>query len=416
MRLFSPEKYRAEDKMGYDKVSRRGFITSSVTGMAAAGIFGFPALAAAQGKETRPKGEIIHRKLGRTGLELPVVSMGVMNSNNPEIVQASYDIGIRHFDTAARYQYGRNEMMVGEVVKRLGVRDKVVIATKELRPVQRGDSNSGTINHQLIELCEGSLTRLRTDYIDILYIHSVASKDEVNDRGMIEAFKILKKEGKVRFAGVSTHENMAEVINAVADGGFYDVVLTAFNVGMADDTAMLQALDNAGEKNVGIVAMKTQSGGQRLASSEASRRFSGSTLMTASLKWALRNKNVSTSIPGYDNFDHMREDFSVASDLEYTEDEKAVLSGNNITLGMNFCRQCRQCQPGCPRGVDIPTLMRVHMYASSYGNPVHAKATLEDIPRGKGIEACVDCTACSARCVRSVKIGRNIGELKSIYV
>ena len=408
-----------EEIMGDDRLSRRGFISTSATGLAAAGLFGMsPELIQAQeqkGKDNKP-GNIISRTLGRTGLSIPVVSMGVMNANNPEIVHAAYEAGITHFDTAARYQYGRNEQMVGEVIKRLGVRDKVIIATKELRPAQRGETKSKQIYQKLIDLCEGSLSRLKTDYIDILYVHSVAGAEDVNEQGTIEAFETLKKQGKIRFAGVSTHENMAEVINAVAEGGFYDVVLTSFNVTMADDDGMLNAIENAASKGVGLVAMKTQSGGQRLASSRASRDFGSSTIMTASLKWALRNKNIATSIPGFDNFDHMREDFSVAFDLEYTPEEEKLLAANDIKLGMGFCRQCRQCQPTCPKGVDIPALMRTHMYAASYGNLVHARATLDDIPKDKSIDNCGSCSECGAVCARAVNIDGNISELKAMYV
>lgn len=405
--------------MGDNRLSRRGFISSSVGGLAAAGIFGIsPGLIYAQESTEKNKKQvdIINRTLGRTGLNIPIVSMGVMNANNPEIVHAAYEAGIRHFDTAAVYQYGRNEQMLGDVIKRLGVRDKVLIGTKELRPAQRGEMMPKRLYQKLIDLCEGSLTRLKTDYIDILYVHSVASADDVNEQGTIEAFETLKKQGKIRFTGVSTHENMTEVINAVAAGGFYDVVLTAFNVTMADDDGMLNAIENAASKGVGLVAMKTQSGGQRLASPEASREFGSSTIMKASLKWVMKNESFSTSIPGFDNFDHMREDFSVAADLEYTPEEEAFLADNDIKLSMGFCRQCRQCQPTCPNGVDIPTLMRTHMYAASYGNLVHARVTLDDIPKEKSIGVCGSCSACGARCARAVDIGRNINELKAMYV
>ena len=73
---------------------------------------------------------LIERTLGRTGLKIPVVSMGVMNASAPALVEASYRQGVRHFDTAWFYQRGMNETMVGDVVKQLGCRDQVVIGTK----------------------------------------------------------------------------------------------------------------------------------------------------------------------------------------------------------------------------------------------------------------------------------------------
>ncbi len=74
---------------------------------------------------------VLQRTLGKTGLTLPVVSMGVMNADVPGLLRRAYELGIRHFDTAAGYQNGRNEEMVGRVIKEMGVRDKVVISTKQ---------------------------------------------------------------------------------------------------------------------------------------------------------------------------------------------------------------------------------------------------------------------------------------------
>src|SRR6266567_5444530 len=66
---------------------------------------------------------LLTRTLGKTGITLPVVSMGVMNADVPGILRRAYELGIKHFDTAAVYQEGRNEEMVGQVIKELGVRD-----------------------------------------------------------------------------------------------------------------------------------------------------------------------------------------------------------------------------------------------------------------------------------------------------
>src|SRR5437879_828035 len=89
-------------------------------------------------------GALLERTLGRTGLKLPIVSMGVMNADVPGILRRSYELGIRHFDTAAVYQNGRNEEMVGSVIKEMGIRDKVDISPSresalacKIRPTRR---------------------------------------------------------------------------------------------------------------------------------------------------------------------------------------------------------------------------------------------------------------------------------------
>jgi predicted aldo/keto reductase-like oxidoreductase len=208
---------------------------------------------------------------------------------------------------------------------------------------------------------------------------------------------------------------MADVINEVTRNGFYDVVLTAINFTMADDGALLTAISDAATKGVGVIAMKTMAGGGRWPNPESRRDYTSSTIAKAALKWVLRNENIATSIPGYTNYEHMQEDFSIARDLEYTPEERSFLADNDIKLSMGFCRQCRQCLAGCPAGADIPTLMRVHMYAAQYSNFYHARAILDDMPVKRGLRACMSCAECVADCANTVDIPRRIGELKAIY-
>lgn len=401
--------------------SRRRFLSTAAAGLVSAGLVGLgPATALGQDeKENRKKADageknVISRKLVKEDIRVPIVSMGVMNSANPGIVQASYELGIRHFDTAANYQYGRNEQMVGNVIDKLRARDKVIIGTKIYIPEQRV-SDPKAAAKKVVELCEGSLKRLKTDYVDILYIHSVSDPEEVANEGIKEGMAILKEQKKIRLSGVSTHRRMPEVISEATRLRFYDVVLTSFNFTMADDDTMINAIKNAAEKGVGIIAMKTQAGGQRLPNSESVRDYGSSTIATAALKWVMRHEYITTSIPGYDNYEHMKEDFSVAYDLEYTADEKRFLSDSNIKLGMGFCRQCEKCLASCPNDADVPTLMRTHMYAAQYANFYQARVTLDALPRQAGLQACRSCDVCSARCANSVDIARRIEELKLMY-
>ncbi len=398
--------------------SRRRFLSSAATSLASAGLVGLSPrmLLSQESKEDSDKDrrEIISRQLGKIGITVPVVSMGVMNASNPGVLKASYELGVRHFDTAANYQYGRNEQMVGDVIKDMGVRDKTIIGTKIYIPEQRV-SDPKAARMKIVELCEGSLKRLKTDYVDILYIHSITDPEAVDDEGIKEAMAELKEKKKILASGLSTHRRMAEVINEAARVGFYDVILTAFNFTMADDDVLIGAIRSAADKGLAIVAMKTQAGGQRLPNSESVREYSSSTMATAALKWALRNEYISTSIPGFDNYEHMEQDVSVAYDLEYTEIERKFLSDNNVKLSMGFCRQCEMCLASCPNNADVPALMRTYMYAAQYANFQQARMALDEIPRRAGIQACTSCEVCTAKCANFVDIPRRIGELKLIY-
>jgi predicted aldo/keto reductase-like oxidoreductase len=403
--------------MGTDRpdLTRRQFLSASLTGLAAAGLTTLgPGLAAAQEKAEEPTSRMIHRTLGKTGIKLPIVGMGAMNSDNPELVQASYEAGVRHFDTASLYAFGRNEQMIGKVLKELGVRDKVVIGTKQ-RVVPRTSQTAADVKEKFIKLTEGSLKRLQTDFVDIVYFHSVQGAEDLDNEGVFEAMDQLKKDGKARASGVSTHASMSEVITGVTERQLCDVVLTSFNVSMADDTALLEAIDKAAAKGIGILAMKTQAGGRQLPNQESLSKYDNATMNTAMLKWVLRHEVVTTAIPGYTNFEHMNEDVSVAFGLDYTEDEKRFLADNELQMGLSFCRQCRQCLASCPHSVNVPELMRTHMYAAQYSNFRQARVTLDGISGDRGIRACKACDVCTARCANAVDIAYRIGELKLIY-
>ena len=401
------------------RYTRRGFLTTAATGLAAlplAGLTPTSVVGQEEAKEGEKKaGKIITRKLGKTGFTLPIVSMGVMNANNPGVVQASYEMGVRHFDTAAYYQYGRNEQMVGKVVSDLGIRDKVIIGTKVYTPAQRRGRTGEDAKQKFMSIFEASLKRLKMDYVDILYMHDVSDPEDVTDPAVHEILAELKEQGRIRAAGVSTHSQMAAVINAAVKSGAYDVVLTSINFTMADDTDLLKAIENASTQGIGVVAMKTLAGGARWPNPETREKYDSQTIAKAALKWVLRNPHVHTSIPGYDNHEHRRTDFSVAYDLEYTDEEQQFLSDNSIKLGMGFCRQCRGCLASCPQGVDVPNLMRTHMYAAQYGNFHQARATLDDIPKDRGLAECTSCKTCTAECANTVDIPRRIEELKLMY-
>jgi len=135
----------------------------------------------------------------------------------------------------------------------------------------------------------------------------------------------------------------------------------------------------------------------------------------ACLKWVLANESVTSCIPGYQSFDHLNQYISVASNLPPDKDEAKFLSDNSITLGMGFCRQCRKCLASCPGDVEIPDLMRIHMYTKQYADFQLARQTLDDIPSDKNLSVCSSCDTSVAGCVNSVDIPAKIAELKLIY-
>lgn len=407
-----------------NKLTRRRFIALGAAGLAVACDRKLQGLNSSGGVArtiaTSSDGKtIITRVLGRTGLKIPIVSMGVMNASIPDLVRKSYESGIRYFDTAAVYQRGQNEMMVGRVINELKARDKVVIATKVLVPHDlRPKLSESELEKFFLDSTEKSLSRLQTDYIDILLVHDVLDTVFHNNQGIIRALETLKKRGLIRFTGLATHMNMDQCLEDAADKGFYDVILTAYNYSMYNSSAMKKALEKAAAAGIGLVAMKTQctqAWYKSYLSQEFLSYYEGEVMHSAVLKWALRNKFIATAVPGYTSYDQMETDLTVAYNLEYTPEEKKFLESRQVKLAMeSSCLQCAQCVNGCPKATDIPALMRVHMYAFGYKNTGEASRTLVGIKSDGSLENCYNCASCSARCIRRVDIPARISELKAL--
>ena len=358
-----------------------------------------------------PAGALLERTLGRTGLKLPIVSMGVMNADVPGILRRSYELGIRHFDTAAVYQNGRNEEMVGSVIKEMGIRDKVVISTKQ---GTRASQSAAEAKKRFIDGVEASLKRLQMDHVDILYHHGVDSADHAKAEGPIDALQTLKKEGKTRFIGISTHDTV-EVLNAVVPLNVFDVALVTLNYTMAHDAEKLATIEKAAKSGIGIVAMKTQAGGTVRPDSKLPKELPIES-QTALLKWVLNHDFIATAIPGFSTYEHLEQDFSVVHNLAYTDAEKKFLANKTFIAQAEFCQQCGQCREECPKRVDIPALMRSHMYAVQYRYVSMARHVLAKSESGRGLDACRSCQSCQARCRNTVQIARKIAQLKELQL
>jgi len=398
------------------KVSRRRFLTGAAR-LGAAGLAAAPWLTAAELPSAAAAP--LKRPFGRTGVELPVVNMGVMNAHLPELVRRAFEKGVRFFDTAAYYQRGRNETMVGRTLKDMGVRDQALIGTKIYVPEpQRPRLTDAEWKKAFVEGAESSLARLDTDRIDVLSFHSASDPEELALPGVREAMEELKRQGKIRWAGFSTHRNMASVVAGA--GRFYDVGVVAFNYAMADDAAYLKVLADAAGSGLALVAMKTQCTQywyRDLVPEDKQSLYRGRILHTAVLKWAVSHGFIATAIPGFNTLDQLEEDLSVNEGLELTPEETRFLEDRGVRGRMQeVCVQCSSCVGTCPRGVETPSLVRAHMYLTAYGNLDAARTALAEAPEGRGLERCRDCAECVASCSRRVPLSARLTELREFCV
>jgi predicted aldo/keto reductase-like oxidoreductase len=329
----------------------------------------------------------VFRTLGRTRMKVTVISFGAMLTPEAEVMKIAFDHGVNYVDTARRYMGGKNEEIVAKALK--GRRDKVYVATKT--------QPASTSKEDIIKDVETSLKALETDYVDIIQLHNLTGRERVFIPETREALARLKEQGKVRFFGVTTHKNQAEVLDALVEDPdrFFDTALVAYN--FKSDKEITDAIARAARANIGIIAMKTMAGGY---ATEASGPVSPH---QAAIKWALRNPNVAAAIPGMKDLAQLKEDIAVMGMPFQYADERA-LRRYGAAVQPYYCHLCGKCEGACPKGVEISTINRSLMYAEGYGSRELALSTYREIPLSVSASACLDCSDCTARCVNGLDI------------
>jgi uncharacterized protein len=348
--------------------------------------------------------KIIKRTLGKTGIELPVVSFGVQRADSPGLVHEAIKAGIVYFDTAHSYQRGKNEEMLGGVLKGYP-RDSFVVSTKveaESYDKKTGAFGPGVTSKAFLDRFDVSLKRLNMDFVDILYVHNIMTRDTALFPAMLEAATAAKKAGKARHVGISTHRNEPEVIQAAIDSGVYEVVLTACNYKQEHFEKVKNAISKAAKAGLGIVAMKTMAG------SFQDKERTKPVNSRAALKYVLQDENITTALPGIVNFDHLAIDASINHDLVLTPEEQSDLALNKSYGGL-YCQGCEQCVPDCPKGLPLPEIMRAYMYMYGYNDAQQAHDLLTSLDISK--TPCAGCRSCSAHCAKGFDLSGRVTDV-----
>ena len=236
-------------------VTRRDFIkTAGLAGIAVAGA-GVPgALAAPEAPAAAaPAGATPKRKLGKTGVEVSSLCLGGMfdTINNQLLLKQALKWGVTYWDTAESYGNGLSEEGYGRFFGRNPEARKEIFLVTKIHHPKGGD---------LTERLDKSLKRLQTDHVDLFFIHAITDIDEMKPAYKDWAAE-MKKAGKIKFFGFSTHTNMADCLAGAAKLDWIDAAMFTYNFRVMNDPKLKEAMNACEKAGVGMVAMKSMGGG-----------------------------------------------------------------------------------------------------------------------------------------------------------
>jgi uncharacterized protein len=352
-------------------LSRRRFLQTS--GALGLGALLAPSRVFAAATET-PK--VAKKKFGKTGVDVPIVGLGCMFDvvNNLVVLRTAFDHGVTYWDTAAVYGNGGSETGIGMFL------EKNPEARKELFLVTKCKGR------ELAKSLDASLERLKTDYVDLFFLHDRSSIDQV-DKPEVKAFaEKAKKEGKIKFFGFSTHSNMAQSLRGAAQLGWIDGIMLTYNYREMHKPEIKAALDACEKAGIGLTAMKTMGSGASSETPEqaallAPLREKGFTPGQAKLKVVMENPQIACACVQMPNLKFARENIAAALDRAKLDmADRGALERYAAATCHGYCSGCSNlCEPAIAGAVPVRDVMRHLMYHHSYPQ-VDALALFAELP------------------------------------
>ncbi len=320
--------------------------------------------------------------LGKTEQKVTKLGMGTSWPFEASFVQRALASGIRYIDTSESYENTKAESAIGQALERTGMRKEIYLVTKNSKGHATGDAAVKVYEQRLHE----SLERLKTDYVDCYYIHGITGKEigMFKDPGVKAAFENLKKQGKIRFCGLSCHDAMLpELLEAAAECGWIDQAMIKYNfrdVGKKDRHDDLQrAIDKASKANLGLIAMKTQGGAINFPDKMQALKDKGFKKEVAAIKTVWMDTRMHVVVSEMTNFSDLRENVAASQD-PLTTTEMRLLEEYRKTTAHLYCHGCGDLCETAAKGVPVSTVLRYLRYYEVYGKREQARALYQALP------------------------------------
>ena len=398
--------------MKEEHVSRRNFIkTVGVAGMGSV-LARSRAIAQTAPSPAGTPPTVPLRPFGKTGVKVPMLALGGIFdiSTNQLVLQRALDFGVTYWDTANSYTNGNSEKGIGMFFeKNPDVRKKIFLVSKA-----GGPHTSERINSML----DLSLQRMKTDYIDVFFMHGIRDGAELTDEMKAWAEK-AKASRKIRFFGFSSHGDMENSLQAAAKAGWIDGIMLKYDYRLMHTDAMKAAVDACEKAGVGLTAMKTQSKESFNLENEADLKLGGHFVKRGFSEHQARLKAVWENPQIASICSQMPNVTVLAANVAATLDKTKLTNADHAALRLyaretcsGYCAGCAHlCEAALGHNVPVADVMRSLMYHHGYDDVRLARETFTRIPESVRRQlAALDYSAAERACPNRLPITRLMRE------
>jgi predicted aldo/keto reductase-like oxidoreductase len=355
---------------------------------------------------TLPKEPVPRRPFGRSDIMVSSLSLGGMFDilNNRLMLAKALEWGINYWDTAEGYGGGRSEEGIGRwFARNPNARQQVFLVTKLSR--RRGTDFTPRL--------EESLIRLHTDYIDLFLVHGIRGIDEM-EAALASWSQAMKKAGKIKLFGFSTHSNMEACLEGAAGLPWIDGIMFTYNYRLMHEPRMQAAIDACSQAGIGLTAMKTQGGGPLKSDSETEIEMAGRfmrkgfTEHQAKLMAVWQDKRIAAICSQMPNLTILAANAVAAENhTRLARLDRALLTRHATETHSDYCAGCgRLCSEVLAERVPINEVMRCLMYLHSYQDLGLARSSFETLPADtRALLTQLDFSQAERSCPRNLPIG-----------
>jgi len=327
----------------------------------------------------RYSGSMPYRRSGRSGLKLPIVSLGLWQNfgdDRPrdvgrDIVLRAFDRGVTHFDLANNYgpPYGSAERFFGDLVRRdlAPYRDELVISTKAGYDMWPGPYGEWGSRKYLLASLDQSLGRLGVDYVDIFYSHRFDPETPLEET--MGALDGAVRQGKALYVGISSysadrtrqaaailaelgtplliHQPSYSLLNRWIETGLLDalgeagagcITFSPLAQGLLTDRYVNGVPEGSRAQRQGSLRpeMLSDANLARVRGLDAIARRRGQSLAQMALAWTLRDPRVTSTLVGASSVGQLEDNLAASGNLTFTDDELGEIDRHAVDAGIDL--------------------------------------------------------------------------------